>query len=212
MSGAPADIRVGDIVSRCGDDRLQVVRTNARDGLLPDLVFTICLDAGQGWGGFVVGEEDSLCADDVKLLEREPTREAMVEFAAELGAGERLDRIAEMYGVRPREDDEPDADFRPRVLEAMIPATADMEELERMARYPGESQREGETTEQFRDRLVGKTHAYLLYEEVSDQYGTSKVVGVFTTRPQAIGAMETIRDRRTFIQEWPLGQLDRSRR
>ncbi|ATC34129.1 hypothetical protein CA606_18315 [Caulobacter vibrioides] len=74
MSGGSADIRVSDIVSRCGDDRLRVVGTNGSDSLPPDLVETVCIDAGKGWGGFIVGRKDFLCADDVELIER-PARD-----------------------------------------------------------------------------------------------------------------------------------------
>lgn len=48
---------------------------------------------------------------------------------------------------------------------------------------------------------------YLVFREVSDQYGTSEVAGVFTTRLVAEAAAASISDSRTYVQEWPLDAL-----
>lgn len=47
---------------------------------------------------------------------------------------------------------------------------------------------------------------YLLYQEVSDQYGTSEVVGAYTTKAALRAADATITTRRTFAKEVELDQ------
>lgn len=44
--------------------------------------------------------------------------------------------------------------------------------------------------------------AFLVYREISDQYGTSEVVGVYSSRLKAEEAAELITTRRTFIRSF----------
>jgi hypothetical protein len=44
------------------------------------------------------------------------------------------------------------------------------------------------------------TVLYLLYREISDQYGTDELVGVYSNVTNAEQWAATIRDRRTFIK------------
>ena len=53
---------------------------------------------------------------------------------------------------------------------------------------------------------------FLLFEEVSDQYGTSEIAGVFTSEANAKAAQDRIRDRRSWVSPWPLDELRRPRR
>jgi hypothetical protein len=43
---------------------------------------------------------------------------------------------------------------------------------------------------------------YLVYVEKSDQYGTSEVAGVYSSRERAEAAETIIRRRRTFVKEF----------
>jgi hypothetical protein len=45
---------------------------------------------------------------------------------------------------------------------------------------------------------------WLLYEEVSDRLGTSKVVAVFSTEQKAMNAGERIRTSRFYIKQMPI--------
>ena len=50
---------------------------------------------------------------------------------------------------------------------------------------------------------------YLLYREVSDQMGTSEVVGVYSDQSRAEMEGEAIKDRRTFIKPMALDSVSR---
>lgn len=49
---------------------------------------------------------------------------------------------------------------------------------------------------------------YVLYEETSDQYGTSEAVGVFSTR--ALAKEHTPKNNRSLIKEFVLDELSAS--
>ena len=50
---------------------------------------------------------------------------------------------------------------------------------------------------------------YLLYREISDQMGTSEVIGVYSSSDQAHMQGEMIKDRRTFIKPMMLDSVPR---
>lgn len=54
--------------------------------------------------------------------------------------------------------------------------------------------------------MIGEVFA--LFMELSDQYGTSMLCGVFSSREGAQKAEERIRRRRTYIRVLPLDELD----
>lgn len=57
------------------------------------------------------------------------------------------------------------------------------------------------------DKTTGKV--WLLFREVSDQYGTEELVGVFLDARSAELAEGTITNRRTFVKTAPVGRIFR---
>ena len=55
-----------------------------------------------------------------------------------------------------------------------------------------------------RRQTVASLKVHLLYEEVSDQYGTDRVAAVFSDREKASAAESLLRKRRSFIKPMPL--------
>ena len=54
-----------------------------------------------------------------------------------------------------------------------------------------------------------KTTVWLLFREVSDQYCTDELVGVFVNEVDARSAENSIKDRRSWIKAAPVGRIFR---
>ena len=53
---------------------------------------------------------------------------------------------------------------------------------------------------------IALNSVYVLFQETSDQYGTSEMVGVYSTKELALLANETITTKRTYIKCVPFDQ------